>query len=39
MDGIEEPTFDDTVVSTRPLSWFSFKDIPPVFATRMVVRG
>jgi len=36
LNGIEEPTFDDSVTSTRPLSWFSFKDIPPVLAARMV---
>lgn len=39
MDGIEEPTFDDTVVSTRPLSWYSFKGIPPVVAARMLNRS
>ncbi|HUG14773.1 MAG TPA: class I SAM-dependent methyltransferase [Thermomicrobiales bacterium] len=38
LNGIEEPTFDDSVASARPLSWFSFKDIPPVLAAR-VVRG
>jgi 2-polyprenyl-3-methyl-5-hydroxy-6-metoxy-1,4-benzoquinol methylase len=37
MDGIEEPTFDDSAADTRALSWLAFKDIPPVLAARMVV--
>lgn len=36
MTGIEEPTFDGSVSGTRPLSWLSFTNIPPVLAARMV---
>ena len=35
LDGIEEPAFDDSLQSERPLSWYNFKHFPPVLAARM----
>lgn len=35
MDGIEEPAFGPDTVSTQPLSWVNFKDIPPVLVCRL----
>jgi SAM-dependent methyltransferase len=35
LDGVEEPAFAAGTSGTRPLSWLSFHDIPPVFAARL----
>ena len=36
MEGIEEPTFQDTRSGARgPFSWDNFRDIPPVLITKM----
>ncbi len=34
VDGLEEPSFAETVERSRWLSWTSFQDIPPVLAAR-----
>jgi 2-polyprenyl-3-methyl-5-hydroxy-6-metoxy-1,4-benzoquinol methylase len=37
LDGIEEPVFDDTTSSPRPLSWANYREIPPVLVARLRV--
>jgi 2-polyprenyl-3-methyl-5-hydroxy-6-metoxy-1,4-benzoquinol methylase len=39
LDGLEEPVFDsDGIDDQRPLSWYSYPQIPPVLAGRFRVR-
>lgn len=35
LDGIEEPVFDESAQSQRPLSWANFRSIPPALIVRM----
>lgn len=37
LDGMEEPVFDDTTSSPRPLSWANYREIPPVLVARLRV--
>lgn len=37
LDGIEEPVFDDSTSSPRPLSWANYREIPPVLVARLRV--
>lgn len=38
MDRLEEPAFDASESSPRPLSWANFKEIPPLLTVRMRVH-
>ncbi|MFQ5851489.1 MAG: class I SAM-dependent methyltransferase [Candidatus Binatia bacterium] len=37
LDGMEEPTFDEGIISEHPINWKNYKEIPPVLVARMRV--